>query len=261
MTSGNLQPVRAALLENRCLIIAHRGFVSRTSVPENSLAAFSRAGASGADGVELDVRLSRDNQLIVFHDASLKRMAGRSRRVHETLGGVIRNLPLVVDGKPTHEFIPILEQVLAEIGGRLYLNIELKASVTRAASLASLVAQAVERANMSAWVWFSSFQPLALWHVKRALPEVPAGLLFSRWHLVYRLLSRFHWINALHPNVKLMPWFDQLRARGKPLVFWTVNQPAQVAQLCSLGVAALITDDVEMAVRARQLCQSSRRPA
>lgn len=257
MTASDLQPIREALLEKRCLVVAHRGYIARSALPENSLAAFDRAREFGAHGVELDVRLSRDFQLVVFHDASLQRMTGLAQRVGETPGQKIRQLPLIAQGESTGELVPILQQVLEQIGGKLYLNIELKAPASRAAMLATLVAQAVQQAGMLDWVWFSSFQPLALWHLKRLLPRAPAGLLFSRWHLFYRFLALRAWVDVLHPSVELLPRVHKLQACRKPLVFWTVNLPSQVKRLCALGAAAVITDDVEMAVRAREQCPNS----
>ncbi len=101
---------------------AHRGLHSRDMrVPENSLAAFELAAAAGY-GIELDVQLSRDGQVVVFHDDTLERVCGVSARVDELSLDELRELRLC----GTDERIPLLSEVLATVRGRGPLIVELK---------------------------------------------------------------------------------------------------------------------------------------
>ena len=101
---------------------AHRGLHSADgAVPENTLAAF-RAAAEAGYGIELDVRLSRDGQVVVFHDDTLERLCGDARRVDAVDWAELRTL------RPggTEETIPLFSEVLEAIDGRVPLIVELK---------------------------------------------------------------------------------------------------------------------------------------
>lgn len=102
--------------------IAHRGlFEKDQSVPENSLPAFSRAVEAGY-GVELDVQLSRDGKVVVFHDDDLTRVCGDSRRVDEVDYSELKTLRLC----GSEETIPLFDEVLATIAGKTPIIVELK---------------------------------------------------------------------------------------------------------------------------------------
>lgn len=101
---------------------AHRGLHSEDqSVPENSLKAFALAAEAGY-GMELDVQLSRDGQVVVFHDDTLDRVCGVCARVDELDYAELKKLPLF----GTEERIPLFSEVLALIEGRTPLIVELK---------------------------------------------------------------------------------------------------------------------------------------
>ena len=101
---------------------AHRGLHSEDqSVPENSLRAFALAAEAGY-GMELDVQLSRDGQVVVFHDDTLNRVCGIDKRVDELDYDELKTLPLY----GTEERIPLFSEVLALVDGRTPLIVELK---------------------------------------------------------------------------------------------------------------------------------------
>ena len=101
---------------------AHRGLHSRDkSIPENSLAAFERAASAGY-GMELDVQLSRDGEVVVFHDDDLKRVCGVEAKVADLTLEELRKLRLC----GTEETIPLFSEVLKCVRGRGALIVELK---------------------------------------------------------------------------------------------------------------------------------------
>jgi glycerophosphoryl diester phosphodiesterase len=109
--------------------IAHRGLhAAGEGRPENSLAAFARACALGFPA-ELDVRLTRDGQVAVFHDRTLKRLTGATGRVEERTAAELGALRLLGTG----ERVPTLREVLDLVAGRVPLLIELKTGAPRAA--------------------------------------------------------------------------------------------------------------------------------
>ncbi len=99
---------------------AHRGLHDK-EIPENSLAAFRAAVAAGV-GIELDVQLSADGVLMVFHDETLLRMTGKEGKLSEFTFDVLRTLTL----GGTEERIPTLAEVLAEVAGKVPLLVEVK---------------------------------------------------------------------------------------------------------------------------------------
>lgn len=102
--------------------IAHRGLYKKDqSVPENSLAAFGGAVAAGY-GIELDVQLSKDGQVVVFHDDTLARACGEEKRADELTYGELSSLSLF----GTEHRIPLFSEVLSVIGGAVPLVVELK---------------------------------------------------------------------------------------------------------------------------------------
>jgi glycerophosphoryl diester phosphodiesterase len=110
------------------LVVGHRG------VPvlhqENTLAGFRRAVSLGLDAIELDVRLTRDGRAVVFHDANAERLTGVRRAISDLTWDEVSGLRVVTQGKYVQyeraERIPLLAEVLAEIGDAIAINIELK---------------------------------------------------------------------------------------------------------------------------------------
>ena len=127
------------------LIIAHRGDV--TSAPENTLPAFRSAYERGADGIELDVRLTRDRQLVVFHDRTLKRTGGRRAMVSNVTLDEVRALD--VGGWFAQEFhgeqAPTLDEVFELLPRDYLINVEMKAVIDNMRFIAHRVAEAVRR--------------------------------------------------------------------------------------------------------------------
>ena len=264
-------------------IIAHRG-ASRYA-PENTLAAFQLAVEQGADGVELDVRLSADGHLVVIHDASISHTTnGRGRRwVHRVANMTLVGLRELDAGNG--EKIPTLDEVFETLGRQLLINVELKpllgmavvgwahphspSSSPNTQMLAEKVAHTVLRHALQEVVICSSFNPLALKALARCAPEIPRGLLLPAGFIPSRLAARY-FVSALagrtltyqtlHPNYRdvlkgaLLP----VRQPGGPRVFtYTVNDEAEMVQLFKRGmdgsfpVDGIFTDDPLLARRVR----------
>lgn len=101
--------------------IAHRGLFNNADIPENSMSAFRKAVEAGY-GIELDVQLTADNQLVVFHDETLNRMCGDERTLYKLSYEELNQLSLL----ETNERIPLLKDVLALIDGLVPLVVEIK---------------------------------------------------------------------------------------------------------------------------------------
>jgi len=150
--------------------IAHRGLFDNGSAwPENSLAAFHRAVEAGY-GIELDVRLTADGQMVVFHDATLRRMCGVDRAVDQCTYEELSRYSLA----DSDEHIPLLREALAVIDGRVPLMVEVKAEENWKPA-AQCLARTMEDYNGLYCV--ESFQPMVLAWYRDNQPGVLRGQL------------------------------------------------------------------------------------
>jgi glycerophosphoryl diester phosphodiesterase len=149
--------------------IAHRGLWRGGGAPENSLAAFEAACKAGY-GVELDVRLSADGEVMVFHDDTLERMTASSGMVEEQTADELRALRLL----GSDQAIPTLDDVIRLIDGRVLVLVELKTPPGQEGLLESRVADLLARSPGAAAVL--SFNADALAWMKRHAPRISRGL-------------------------------------------------------------------------------------
>ncbi len=149
---------------------AHRGLHNaEKTVPENSLTAFALAVQNGF-GIELDIRLTRDNKIVVMHDNSLKRICGVDVKVSDLTLAELADFRLL----DTHEHIPTFDEVLAVVDGKTPLIVELK-SETKEDTLAVLANERLRRYNGAYCI--ESFNPLVVRWFKRHAPSVVRGQL------------------------------------------------------------------------------------
>lgn len=149
---------------------AHRGLHDKVT-PENSLAAFSLACEEGL-GMELDVQLSRDGEVMVFHDYTLKRMTGEEGKLCERTAEELSQLRL----KDSDQTIPTFRQVLELVGGRTPLLVELKGGGSDV-SLCPKVAELLS--TYQGPYCIESFNPLLLGEIRKHLPDAYRGLLYT----------------------------------------------------------------------------------
>ena len=207
---------------------------------ENTLDAFAEARRLGADGVELDVRLTADGALAVHHDAEIP-----------GLGAIAA---LGVADLPAH--VPLLTDVLAVCEG-LVVNVEIKNAPEDPGwdpgeAVAALVAVAIAEAGWTDRVIVSSFQVPTLRAVQVADPSLALGALWGFATQPGPALAEAAdtGFRAVHPFVSSVD-LDLVRrahAAGLALNVWTVNAPDDLRAVVSWGVDAVITDRLEDAL-------------
>ena len=153
--------------------IAHRGLFHPENIPENSCAAFARAVKHGY-GIELDVQLTKDGKLVVFHDATLTRMCGVKRKLRECTYRELREFTL---GEST-EKIPLFQDVLNIVAGKVPLIIEVKAEGSWKATTEKLF-EVLE--DYSGIFCVESFHPSVLAWCRKNKPEVLRGQLSTNY--------------------------------------------------------------------------------
>jgi len=236
------------LYDNRRLLLGHRG--AAAEAPANTVPAFKRAMEVGADGVELDVHLTRDGQVVVIHDETVTSVTGRPGRVRDMTLAEIRELDAGSYFGP--EFagtrIPTLDEALEAVGPQAVVNIELKGTGVATEGLEREVVRIVRAHRASDRVIISSFNPFRLWRMRALAPDLPRGMLHGPSTPVY---VRDLWFlpmvqpDALHPHYTMVNDAYMKRAHqwGVRVNVWTVDDPAEARRLVELGVDAIITND------------------
>lgn len=213
-------------------IFAHRGFHNiKKGIPENSMAAFKRALDMGY-GIEIDVHLSKDKRLMVFHDHSLLRVCNVEGDIETFTFSKLRELRLL----GTSEHIPTLEEFLDLVDGKVPILIELK-SVSVSTEICPYVANALS--SYEGEVFIQSFSPLDLRWFKKNKPEYIRGQLSSNLvktdkgkpiiaryflsHLLTNFLSRPDFISYHYNNLKPISTFVLHKFLKVPYALWTLR--------------------------------------
>jgi glycerophosphoryl diester phosphodiesterase len=241
---------------HRPTIFAHRG--SSFYAPENTLAAFKLAVDQGADGIELDVQLSRDKQVVVIHDNHVDRTTDGIGRVADLPLATLKQLDAgaFFDCAFAGERIPTLEEVFETVGKRTIINIELKNNISPVDNLPETVALIIQKHHMEARILFSSFNIVALIKAKRLLPQIPCGLLaesglLGGWARSWgRKISGFE---ALHPNASSVNarLVTNVHQDSQRLHVYTVNEADEMKRLYTLGVDGIFSDNPVLALQVR----------
>jgi glycerophosphoryl diester phosphodiesterase len=232
---------------HRPLNYAHRG--ASHDAPANTLAAFNLAAELGADGIELDVHLSKDGEAVVIHDFSLDATTDGRGQVGDHSLAQLRELDAGswFDVAFAGQRIPTLQEVVDTVGHRLLMNIELKTKSWRNEGLVAEVVRIVEDNNLSDRVVISSFNPIVLRRVRQANPKIPLGLLYSpdqALHLRRGWPRHLVQVEALHPHYSLAGsgYARWAKEKGYRLHVWTVDDPAVMRELVQSGVDIIITN-------------------
>ncbi len=243
---------------DRPLNFGHRG--ASAEAPENTLAAFMLAAELGADGIELDVQLCSDGELVVIHDLGLEKTTDGTGPVRERTLTELKQLDAGSHFDPAFAGcqIPTLQEVIDVVGHRLLLNIELKTASWRDDGLAAAVVRAIEDNHLLDRAIVSSFNPLVLRWVNRLNPWILVGLLYApdlAWPLRRPWARHLLQLDALHPHHsqiddRYVPW---ARERGYRVHTWTVDDPGRMWQLMRKGVDIIITNRPDLL---RQVLQS-----
>ncbi len=231
------------------LILAHRGAFCTSRYPENTLDAFKTAVEQGADGFELDVRLSRDGEIVVFHDRSLQRLMGVEKPVSRLNYSGIRKLNFLSSPRDSETYVPTLKDIFREFGSTVVYNIEVKSSSLFNGEMIDRLGNLIREYKLTERVWVSCFNPVFLYFWNKKFPAISTGYLFESWNWVTRWFSRLRFVQALHPSVSLLNDYHQIRSLGKPICYWTVNSEQELKSLRHMQVAGIITDDLPLTRR------------
>ncbi len=226
------------------LNIAHRG--ASALAPENTMAAFERAVGLGADGIELDLHLSRDGELVVIHDDTLDRTTDGNGPVHEKYLGELKRLD--AGGWFGEDFagqrIPTLMEVLDRFAGKVPLALEVKGGSSFFPGIEEKVVSALRWHSAVGQAAVASFDHHALLRLKELEPTLrTAALIVGRPVSIAALAGAARAdAMALESSLVTKTEVEACHAAGLQLVVWVVNDPAQMRHFIGLGVDGIITD-------------------
>jgi glycerophosphoryl diester phosphodiesterase len=232
---------------DRPLNFAHQG--ASHEAPPNTLAAFLLAAELGADGIEFDVHLSSDGEVMVIHDFSVDATTDGHGPVRDKTLSELKRLDAGswFDPAFSGERIPTLGEVIDVAGEPLLLNIELKTKSLRGDGLAEAVVRIVEENHLLERVIVSSFNPLSLWQVRRLSRSIAIGLLYAPDLPFFLRRPWFRYLlrpEALHPDYTMVDgdYMRWARGQGYRVHTWTVDDPGEMWQLVREGADLIITN-------------------
>lgn len=228
-------------------IFAHRG--SSKYFPENTLLAFEAAYREKADGIELDVQMTKDGVLVVIHDETLDRTTNAKGYVKDYM---YRELRFVDASYKFPQYfgmcpIPTLEEVLnwAQPKENFYVNIELKNNVIPYDNLEAKTIELIKRFCLEDRVVISSFNHYSLAHIKTITDEIETAILYSEclykpWTYAKKLGA-----SSIHPQYKSLliePIIQMAQTEHISVRAYTVNKASVMKKFFQQEIAAIITD-------------------
>ena len=226
-------------------VIAHRG--SSLRAPENTMAAFRLALEQGADGIELDVQMTRDGELVVIHDERLDRTTSGSGYLYQRNYTDINSVDAGswFSHKYVGEKIPRLSEVLDLLqGSHKLLNIELKTGIVLYDGIEQQLVSLLSRYS-SIDVVISSFNHYSLRTLKSLAPELAIGALYMEGLVEPWLYADRLGAYSLHPlYLNIIPeLLTGCHNAGIALFPWTVDKPEDMQRMLLANVSAVITND------------------
>lgn len=233
------------MVNNMTKNFAHRGFSK--AYPENTMLAFQKAVEAGCDGIELDVQLTKDNQVVIIHDEDTKRTTNRS--------GLVKNFTLaelqLLDASNGFEAsfginrIPTLREYFDFIKDTAVLtNIELKNGVIPYAGMEEKIIEMVEEFKLKDKVLFSSFNHFSMVKCKKLSPTSKCAFLTGCWQLGAGAYAKQAGVDFINPRYHFLTDenIKELNDSQIGAQAWTVNDEEDMKRLVDREIYAIITN-------------------
>lgn len=227
---------------------AHRGVMALQ--PENTMSAFRLALDAGADGIETDVHLTKDGELVLIHDETLERTTDGNGMVSSYTLDELRRFNAGVRYSQ-QEVIPTLQELLELVRGESSrLNLEVKTDVLRYVGIESRLLDTIESSGIDpSRVLFSSFNHETIHRLKKMRPDIEAAILLAQ--PLYDTVGYLESVGAdsVHPHIDRITdeeirWLQQ---HGVPVRPYTIKTDAQLERCRALQVDAIFVNDIEWA--------------
>jgi len=224
-------------------IFAHRGFSGK--YPENTMLAFQKAVEIGVDGIELDVHLTKDNEIVIIHDEDIKRTCDGEGLVKDMTLEELRKFDASATFRGQYGFcgIPTLREYFELVKDTpIITNIELKTGVYEYPTIEKRVIDMVREFGLSDKIIFSSFNHFTVKRCEEIAPEIKRGFLTGDWIYDFGKYTAERNVQCCHPwHVSLSEEvIREMHEAGCEINTWTVNEYADIEKLSKWGVDSLI---------------------
>lgn len=235
-------------------IFAHRGFSGY--YPENTMLAFQKvAEETVADGIELDIQLTKDGEIVIMHDEMLDRTTNGSGWLKDHTLEELKMLSVGVNVKGFFpcQTIPTLREYFTWLKTtKLITNIELKTSYFEYEGIEEKLIAMVKEFGLEDQIWYSSFNHYTVARIKKLMPEAKCGLLTDTWLMnigEYAASQGAASVNARTYFCAKEGVAADLHAHNIALQAWTPNDAEMMQELVDAGVDVLITNYPDIAAK------------
>lgn len=234
---------------------AHRG--ASGYAPENTLPAFALAAEQGADGIELDVQLTKDKEVVVIHDEKIDRVCAEKGFVKDY---TLQELKKLSFHNHIPEYrgvqIPTLREVYELVAPTgMCVNVELKTGIFFYEGLEEKVLEIAKEYDMEDRVWYSSFNHETLVKLKQLDSSVRTGMLYADGIVNALEYAKTVGVDAMHPalyNLQYKGFLENCKKENIPIHVWTVNEEEDMENLVKQNIAAIITNYPDKACAVRK---------
>lgn len=224
-------------------IFAHRGFSGK--YPENTMIAFEKAIELGCDGIELDVHLTKDDELVIIHDEDISRTSNGQGLVkfmtYEQLLEYDYSFKFH-DEVGFQKILTLREYFELVKDTNIITNIELKTGIFEYETIEQKVIDLIHEFKLEDKIILSSFNHFTVMRCKAIDPNIELGFLIGSWMIDLGAYTASHGVQCCHPlYLNLIPEVVQeIHAAGRKINTWTVNEYDDIKRLADLGVDCLI---------------------
>lgn len=243
----NVFSIYRVVYQPQTLVIAHRGYTVEGI--ENTITSLNSAAQVGADFVEMDIQETKDHQFVVFHDYTLRRLAGRSDAIADMTLAEIQEVELRDNGFT--DYAPSLEEYIAAAKeADIKLLIEIKTHGKESADMEKRLVELLQKEKVTSDYLVQSLTASSLTEIKKLDPEIRTGYLVAlNIGNLPVIDADFLVLEEFSFNKRLL---SQARAQDKTVFVWTINRENLMRKYFSQNIDGMITNYPKDAIRIRQ---------
>ena len=232
-----------------CKIFAHRGYSGK--YPENTMIAFKKALECGVDGIELDVQLTKDGEVVIIHDETIDRTTTGKGFVVDYTYEELEKFDASFKFKDLgFNKIPTLREYFQLVKDYdIVTNVELKTGINEYLGIEEKVWELIKEYNLEEKVIISSFNHFSVMRMKKIAPQLKYGFLSEDWIIDAGKYTHSHGVQCYHPRFNnLVPdVIKELKKYNLEINTWTVNLEEDMRHLYSNNIDVIITNYPELA--------------
>jgi glycerophosphoryl diester phosphodiesterase len=251
----SINEVMAQQINNRNpIVVAHRG--ASGYAPENTMAAIKKAITMGVDMIEIDVQLSKDNEVVLMHDLTVDRTTNGKGKVRDLYLEEIKKLDAGkwFSSEFLGEKVPTLEEVIQAINGQCKLLIEVKRVKSKKLEIENKIVQLINKYNAYNWCIVQSFETQVIKNIQELDKSIECHKLVTMnisvlpLHIDSRIktgtIYKYKTVQSINPYFKMLNKrkVNKIHSRGQKIITWTVNEPEDMKRMIEMGVDGIITN-------------------